>query len=117
MASMRKKLDAKVEFFKNFRLSEGISRTNLNKLSYFFKEKQFRRRDIVFKEGDLVDHIYFVKEGEFEITKTVKTKLDKTTTQKGQPTLLKTVSVKVSIIGPNQIIGLDELNKDKITYR
>lgn len=83
MSSMQKKLDAKVEFFKNFRLSEGISRTNLNKLSYFLKEKQYRRRDLVFREGELADHVYFIKEGEFEITKSVKTKLDKTTTQKG----------------------------------
>lgn len=80
MSSMRKKLDLKVEFFKNFRLSEGISRTNLNKLSYFFKEKYYRRRDIMYKEGELADHVYFIKEGEFEISKTVKTKLDKTTT-------------------------------------
>ncbi|CDW91734.1 cyclic nucleotide-binding domain containing protein [Stylonychia lemnae] len=109
--SMQKKLDAKVEFFKNFRISEGISRTNLNKLSYYLKEKQFRRRDIVFKEGDVADVVYFIKEGEFE------TKLDKVTVQKGQTTLLKNIEVKVSIIGPNQIIGLDDLNKEKTTYR
>ena len=65
--SMQKKLDAKVEFFKNFRISEGISRTNLNKLSYYLKEKQFRRRDIVFKEGEVADNVYFIKEGEFEV--------------------------------------------------
>ena len=69
-------MDAKVEFFKNFRLSEGISRTNLNKLSYFLKEKVFRRRDIVYNEGDVADTIYFTKDGEFEISKKVQTKLD-----------------------------------------
>ena len=69
--SMQKKLDAKVEFFKNFRLSEGISRTNLNKLSYFLKEKVFRRRDIVYNEGDVADVIYFTKDGEFEVSKKV----------------------------------------------
>jgi hypothetical protein len=74
--SMQKKLDAKVEFFKNFRLSEGISRTNLNKLSYFLKERIFRRRDIVYNEGDEADVIYFVKDGEFEVSKKVSTKLE-----------------------------------------
>ena len=73
MHSMQKKLDAKVEFFKNFRISDGISRVNLNKLSYFLKEKQFRSRDIVYKEGDIADQIYFIKEGKFEISKRVKT--------------------------------------------
>jgi len=39
----------------------------LNKLSYYLKEKQFRRRDIVFKEGEVADNVYFIKEGEFEV--------------------------------------------------
>lgn len=64
---MQKKLDSKVDFLLNFRLSEGISRPNLNKLSYFLKEKQFRRRDVVFREGDEADLIYFIKDGEFEV--------------------------------------------------
>ncbi len=74
---MEKKLDAKVEFFKRFRLSEGISRTNLNKLVYFLKEKVFRRRDVVFSEGDTADYVYFTKEGEFEVSKRIQTKLSK----------------------------------------
>jgi hypothetical protein len=53
---------------KNFRISEGISRVNLTKLSYYLKEKSFRRRDVVYKEGDAADGIYFIKDGEFEVS-------------------------------------------------
>ena len=65
---MEKKLDQKVDFLKNFRLSDGISRVNLTKLSYYLKDKICRRRDIIFKEGEIADGIYFVKEGEFEVS-------------------------------------------------
>ena len=66
--AMHRKLDAKAEFFKNFRLADGISRTNLHKLSYYLKERFYRRRDIVYKEGDIADYVLFVKEGEFEVS-------------------------------------------------
>lgn len=116
--SMEKKLNAKVDFFQRFRLSEGISRTNLNKLVYFLKEKVFRRRDIVYGEGDTAEFVYFTKEGEFEVSKRIQTKLSKVPgTQKVNSNMMKNVDIKVSIIGPNQIIGLEDLHKDKTTYR
>ena len=67
LTQMEKKLDIKVDFLKKFRMADGISRVNLTKLSYYFKERQFRRRDVMFKEGDMADGIYFIKEGEFEV--------------------------------------------------
>ena len=38
------------------------------KLSYFLKEKNLRMRDFLYKEGDLVEGIYFIREGEFQIS-------------------------------------------------
>lgn len=67
MVSMERKLDQKVEFLKRFRLSEGISKVNLTKLSYYLKDKQYRRRDLMFREGEVADGIFFVREGEFEV--------------------------------------------------
>jgi CRP-like cAMP-binding protein len=46
---MERKLDQKVDFLKNFRISEGVNRVNLTKLSYFLQDKQFRRRDLLYK--------------------------------------------------------------------
>lgn len=74
--AMNKKLDSKAEFFKNFRLADGISRTNLHKLSYYLKEKFYRRRDIVYKEGDSAEQIFFVKEGEFQVLVSLLTLID-----------------------------------------
>jgi CRP-like cAMP-binding protein len=99
----------------NFRISEGITRVNLAKLSYYLKDKGFRRRDAMFREGDLGDGIYFIKDGEFEVTKSLKTRLEKTTITKGHCSLLKTIEIKVSIIGANQIIGLEDMVKNADT--
>ena len=38
------------------------------KLSYFLKDKVLRRRDILYREGDIADGLYFIKEGELEIS-------------------------------------------------
>lgn len=37
-------------------------------LTYFLTEKILRRRDILYREGDIADGIYFIKEGELELT-------------------------------------------------
>lgn len=63
----------------------------------------------------MADYVYFIKEGEFEITKRIKTKLDKPFSPKhvSPSPLLKTLELHVSIIGGNQILGLEDLHKDK----
>lgn len=38
------------------------------KLLYYFKERVYRRRDIVYKEGEVAEGVYFIKEGEFEVS-------------------------------------------------
>lgn len=37
-------------------------------MSFYLKEKSLRRRDILFREGDLSEGIYFVREGDFEVS-------------------------------------------------
>lgn len=64
---IEKKVDSQINFLKNFRLTEGVTRTALVKLLYYFKEKTFRRRDVVYKENEVSDGVYFIKEGEFEV--------------------------------------------------
>lgn len=70
----------------------------------------------MYREKDPADGIYFIKEGEFEISKSHKVTLDKGLA-KFTGRLLKTQELKVSIIGKNQVIGLDDLSKDQDTFR
>lgn len=48
-------------------MSEGITKNTIVRLTQYLKEKIFRRRDIVYNEGDISDKIYFIREGEFEV--------------------------------------------------
>lgn len=57
----------------------GINRNTLVKLTYFLKERNMRRRDILFHENDVADGLFFIKEGEFEISKSHETVIEKKT--------------------------------------
>jgi hypothetical protein len=50
------------------------SKTALSRLSYFFKEVQYRRGNIIYKEKDPCQYVYIVLEGEFELQKQIKLK-------------------------------------------
>jgi CRP-like cAMP-binding protein len=38
-------------------------------MSYYLKEKSFRRGGCIYREGDSSEGIYFIKDGDFEVTK------------------------------------------------
>ena len=46
---MQKKMETKIDFLSRFRLTKGIPKENLKKLTYYLKEKVLRRRDVLFK--------------------------------------------------------------------
>lgn len=46
-------------------MSDNITNNGLVKLISGLKEKEFNRKDIVYKEGDISNGIYFIIEGEF----------------------------------------------------
>mmetsp|Transcript_46872 Transcript_46872/g.34303 ORF Transcript_46872/g.34303 Transcript_46872/m.34303 type:complete len:141 (-) Transcript_46872:1479-1901(-) len=64
--ALARKLDLRVQFLLNFRLAEGITKKTLEKLTQYLKEKNYRWRDTLYKEGDHADGVYFVRDGEFE---------------------------------------------------
>lgn len=113
---MQKRIDDKVEFLQNFRLTMGISRETLVNLTYLLKERSYRRRDLLFKENDIANGIFFIKEGEFEISTKHKTYMD-TYSPKVSSRLLKSKDMKISIIGANSCIGLEDIQKDVQTFR
>ena len=79
-SKFKKELSEKVEFLKSMPIFSDWTRGALEKLTFFFKEKDFLRNHYVFKEGEVWKHWYIVIDGEFEITKNViqndKTKIE-----------------------------------------
>jgi CRP-like cAMP-binding protein len=65
-----KKTIEKISFLAAQPLFRGWTRYNLERISLYFQEKSYRRNQFVFKEGDLNDCFYIIKEGEFKVTST-----------------------------------------------
>lgn len=68
-AIYKKQLNAKVDFLKSIPVFSDWTRAALEKLTYYFKEKEFKRGHYVFREAEPAKWTYIVLEGEFELTK------------------------------------------------
>jgi CRP-like cAMP-binding protein len=65
-------VNEKVKFFKNFRIFSNLSKNKMQRMLYYFHERTYQRKQVLFMEGiDNTDGLYFVKSGEFEVSKKV----------------------------------------------
>lgn len=102
-------LNRKVDFLLSVSLFTTWTKGSMLKASYYFHERSFRRKQVVFSIGDEANELFFVKEGEFQLLQTMESSSDK----KG-----KAASVKeVAILGSRQIFGQEDvLESQKRTY-
>lgn len=70
-AAYKKRLSDRVDFLKSIPIFADWTRNAVEKLTYFFEEKEFKRNHYVFREGDPCDYCYIVMDGEFEASKGV----------------------------------------------
>jgi len=67
--AMKKNIDSIKDFLKQICSLQHLTNNTLQKLSYYIKEVKTPRGQVVFKEGEPVDGIYLVRDGEYEKTK------------------------------------------------
>jgi len=65
----KEELEEKSKFIQSIPFFRNWSNLALSKFSYFFVEKQFRRNQAVYQEGDKIDSIFVIREGEFEVVR------------------------------------------------
>ncbi|CDW85251.1 UNKNOWN [Stylonychia lemnae] len=71
--AMQNKLQERVNFLLNYKIFTNINPSKLEKLTYFLQQQEYNRGQVIYKESkDVMDYIYFIKNGEFEMTKSVK---------------------------------------------
>jgi len=68
----KKKLERKVKYLKDIPFLKHVSKTKLAKFSYFFQEKEYKRGQAIYQEGEPCRYVFIVKEGEFELKKKFK---------------------------------------------
>ncbi|CAG9311602.1 unnamed protein product [Blepharisma stoltei] len=64
-----KRLNEKIEFLQALPMFSNWSKIALYKLGYYFKRVVYKKHQFVYKEGEPANTVYFVKSGEFKITK------------------------------------------------
>ncbi|CAG9311607.1 unnamed protein product [Blepharisma stoltei] len=64
-----KRLNEKIDFLQALPMFSNWSKTALYKLGLYFSRVLYKKHQFVYKEGDLANTVYFVKSGEFKITK------------------------------------------------
>jgi len=61
-----------VNFLQTLPMFKTWTKGSLTKLSFFFKEKFFVRKQLVFKEKDSSDEVYIIRDGEFQFYKNIR---------------------------------------------
>lgn len=69
LKQQKAELEMKTKFLQSIPFFRAWSNLALSKFSYFFVEKRYVRNQIVFKEGEKLDWLYIVRQGEFEVTR------------------------------------------------
>ena len=65
----QKRIDRFIQKLSNFQIANHFSRTYKGKLRKYFQDAEFKRGQYLFQEGDTPEDIYFLLEGEIEISK------------------------------------------------
>ena len=70
--AMQNKLAERVSFLKNYKIFININPSKLENLTYFLLKMECNRGQVIYREGvDEMDRLYFIKSGEFEMTKAI----------------------------------------------
>lgn len=115
--AVKKRVQEKVKFLQTYRLFHNVSVMKLQKALYFLKEMKFVRNQIIFKEGEPIDGVYIIIEGEFEYLKAIPN-LDKDKSK--SQWIYKALSIdkvplveyqrkSIAIIQSGDILGFEEL--------
>ena len=68
-AHTEKLLNDKVDFLRKLPIFRNWSKLSISKLSFAFQRQTCQKGQVIYSENDRVDYVYFVKEGEFLLSK------------------------------------------------
>jgi CRP-like cAMP-binding protein len=98
-------LKRKAEFLHKLPMFGGWTMGSMQKLIYYFKERVLLRKQILHKEGDTVDTIYFVREGEMQLVQDVRLTSSATHMNLRK---FQTTKAEVATLGIGECIGAEE---------
>lgn len=110
------KLTQKIDFLLSLPMFKSWTRGSMQKLSYYFKEKIFTRRQIMVKSGDSAGEVLIIREGEVEVRKEITTR---SLLAAFRSPKTSTTFVEMAILATGETIGHEEVQDSsphKYTY-
>jgi CRP-like cAMP-binding protein len=104
-----RRLSEVVSFLRSLPMFAPMTKESLTKLSFYFRQRQFTRKQVVYREGEQADVVYFVKEGEFQLLKKVRLIDAKSYKRSVQ----KTTTSEVAILARGEILGEEDVLHDQ----
>ena len=101
-------LDAKVNFLSKFPFFKTRGKGDMQRISYYFKEQIYRRKQVVFSVGDPSSTLYFIREGEFQVLESLPTA--KPSPILHSPRLLPRL-IAFKLLTTNQLFGEEDIEK------
>ena len=106
-----------IEYLKQHSYFKQLTKVSLLKLSYCFEEKNLTKDQIIFKEGDQLEYIYFIKEGEVKLSRNIKIQI----IDSSEPVTKGTLFLKkhcwkkadIGILESGGLIGINDLESEK----
>ncbi|EAS03972.2 glycosyl hydrolase family 31 protein (macronuclear) [Tetrahymena thermophila SB210] len=111
----QKKFMESVNFLKEFSFFANWQNSKINGLYQNMEKRAAQYKEIIYKEGDNADFVYFIKEGEFEVTKTLKIEQSDSSAHDQFNSLLKqgknaeNRKAKISVLGIGSSFGEEEI--------
>jgi len=100
-------LEAKVNFLSKFPFFATRGKGDMQRISYYFKEHTYKRKQQVFTLGEPCSSLYFIREGEFQV-------LESLPTAKSSPILRGTKLIprliEFKILTTNQVFGEEDIH-------
>jgi CRP-like cAMP-binding protein len=102
------RLSQKVDFLHRQPAFSSWTKTSLQKLSFYFKERQYKRKQALFRSGQFAEEVYVVKSGEFQLYRGVKVAMPRRFhLSKEVETALH--SAEVTVLGTGEMLGDQEV--------
>ena len=98
-------LNRKVDFLMSFPVFTKWTKGSMQKVSYYFQERTYRRRQFVFRIGDESNELYFIRSGEFQVLQSISH-----TPHKGKAHPL----CEMAIISKNQLFGEEDMLENQL---
>jgi CRP-like cAMP-binding protein len=101
-------LNSRVAYLQGLPVFSSWTKQALFKLSYFFREIKLTWKQVVFRQGDQANEVYFIKEGEFQLStslKQAKAKDSKFLMGRSHSVIINAL---VALLGNGELLGDDD---------